>query len=201
MSSPNFDHLLDRSDIEVDIATLAPIGSGLSSSVFGNDVHVVKLLKNGFQTEVEANDYADVLYAEQGRITDYMGVENVAQAHFVVSRAIEGAHRLSVVQPRVIGVTMAEALREGGSSDGISSYLEKGLRMYARRKEIPDLACVEHRFDPLSDPNTQVMICNEDVVPILVDTTFGRTQRQPYFGRAIHAGIAWGVRRSLRELS
>lgn len=200
MSTPNFDCLLERSDVEVNMSTLIALGGGLSASVYANDEHVVKLQKNTFQTELAAHNYADTLYAEQEMTTDYMSPENVAQAHFVVSRAIEGVHRLLLVQPRIKGVLLADAIDESGAPDSILAYLSNGIKMYSRTKKIPDLACVERRFNPLHDPNTQVKTDDGMMVPVLVDTTYGRTQRLPILGKVIHGGIAWGVRHSLKSL-
>ena len=130
-----------------------------------------------------------------------MSPANVAMAQFVVGQTMRGDYKVSLVQPRVRGTLITQALSDGESRDSIARYFEKGLAMYRRTGQIPDLACIEGRyFNPLIDPNTQVAMTVEGPQPVLVDTTFGRLQRKPFVGSFFHSQIAWGVRRALGRL-
>jgi len=201
VSNPDFERLLQFSDTEVEISQLALIDSGFSSEVYAADDVVVKILGHEHPTARGAHQHADVLYGEQDRITGYMGPDNVATAQFVVGHAQNGEYRISLVQPRVSGILIANALADAESHESIAGYFEKGLSMYSRTHQIPDLACIEGRyFNPLIDPNTQVLRTGEGFQPVLVDTTFGRLQRKAIIGKFFHSQIAWGVKRALNGL-
>jgi hypothetical protein len=199
---PDFEKLLQFSEVRVDVESLVRIGGGFSSDVYATDDHVVKLLGHTHGTALGAHDHADILYGEQSRICDYLGPNNMALAHFVVGATAKGDYKVLLVQPRIEGVTLAESIRLEVETDPLCNYLASALFMYMRIREIPDLACMERRFfNPLIDPNTQVVTFGKEARPVLVDTTFGRTQRKNYVGWMIHAGIAHGVKQALIQLS
>lgn len=201
MSRPDFQRLLQFSDVDVNIQALSHVGGGRSSVAYATDEHVVKVLERSHSTQSSADKYADGLYGEQERIADYMGLSSIAMANVVVSGSLEGDHRIALVQRKITGVTMAEALASGQDPAVFMEYMSRGLKMYKDRRQMPDLACVEGRFfNPLIDPNTQVEVVDGVVRPILVDTTFGRLQRRSMVGGLLHTGIAMGVIRALKRL-
>lgn len=195
----NFESLLSTSDVSVNVGQLAVADRGFSSTVFFTHDHVVKVLRSTFQTSKSAHDYADILYGEQETIRHYLRPANIAVAHFVVGRAGGEDYRVSLVQDRVEGVSMQRTLVNGGG-EVLGDYLSDALRMYRITGQIPDLACLERRFDPMNDPNTKVITKEGKLEPVLVDTTYGRLQRRRYAGRLISKGIAVGVKSALDKL-
>lgn len=193
----NLEALLGNSDIEVDIAQLEMADTGFSSTVFFTDQHAVKLLRQVFPTSKSANAYADALYGEQDTIMGYLTPANIAAAHFVIGQTSGKDYRVLLVQDRIIGTTMGDESID--QKPGLFvDYLSSALKMYRRTGKIPDLACIERRFNPLNDPNTQVASGVDGVLtPVLIDTTYGRLQRQRYTGPLICKGIAWGVQKAL----
>lgn len=202
MSQPDFERLLEWSDEDVDIAELTELKGGRSSAVFATNHHVVKIQRKRFRTDGEAHRYADELYGEQERITDYMGEKHVASARFLVGEEARGVYRVALLQRRISGITLAASVNTDPLSlSPVVTYLETGLCMYSQTGEIPDLACVENDFfNPLIDQNTKVVSGPQGAVPVLVDTTYGRAQRLKYVGPIVHAGIARGVTRALDTL-
>lgn len=201
MSSPNFERLLDGADTRVDLESLKPIGSGLSSRVFGNSEHVVKVQGRRYDTQQSADKFADTLYGEQQLVAEHLGAIHVAIAEFVVGKCSRDEYAICLIQPRVDGVVIDDALAAGIKPDCIEDYFTRALMMYTRCRRIPDLACIEgHFFNPLADSNTQVVAEAGLNRPVLVDTTYGRLQRSRYAGPIIHSQIAFGVKRALRRL-
>jgi hypothetical protein len=201
IEAPDFRVLLSSCATEIDYDELTEGGGGFSSAAYFTPSHVVKLGKSGFDLEVAAQRHVDKLNTEQERICNFLGDRYIVMAEFVVGRISRKDYRVCAVQERVYGVSMESAVRrDPACAEEMAWYLGAGLRMYSAQGEIPDLACLENRFNPLVDPNTQVVQDETVVYPVLVDTTYGRSQRRPYIGIPFRTGIAWGVGRALRKL-
>lgn len=201
MSQPNFERLLDSSEVEVNIGELTCIGKGFSSKVYANAEHVVKLLRRPFSTNFAACTYVNNLIQEQEGIADFLGPSRMAMARFVVGQS-HGLYRLSLVQTNKGGVSLQTALDLSGDADTALEYLEVGLQMYERKGEIPDFTCMEGSWfnDALTNPNTQAIETPDGYMPVLVDTLYGNFQRSSVTGSFFHRQIAEGVRRTMGAL-
>lgn len=194
---------MDRLDFEkglrdLDIeATADPelLGSGFSSRTFSAGDHVIKISRLPFKSADHAERRAHAMTVEQNLIGQYV---RIAPARFVISAAFDGRLHVVAVQEKVEGISIQEALRMGVGISALSEHFMCAQEMFREHEEVPDLACIERGFNPLSDGNTLLEIDTE--TPVLVDTTYGRLQRSQIFSGFIHRKIHAGVERAQQVL-
>lgn len=166
------------------------LAAGFNSSAWRIGSQVVKVTKQP-KAPGEAAYLLDIMRWEHELLERFIGRYMPGTEYFVAEQLDDSKAHVVTVQPFVEGVSLPAFLDKPESPvEPLQEFLIKSQETFRKARQMPDIACVEDRFNVLR--NSNVLITDDEGHPELVDTTFGKTQRSrslgPLWTRFIYVG-------------